>query len=143
MPLAPTRLVVDQDVPDSRDTIHQLLLDYNLRNAPPPNYQLLGILLKDSAGRTIGGLWGRSVYDWLFVEMLFVPEHLRGQDLGTSLLRQAEQIARARGCTGVWLDTFDFQALGFYQKLGYTLFGQLKDHPRGISQYWLQLRFDA
>jgi GNAT superfamily N-acetyltransferase len=75
--------------------------------------------------------------------MLFVPEGLRGQGLGTSLIRQAEEIARARNCSGVWLDTFDFQALPFYQKLGYTIFGELKDHPRGISQYWLQRRLDT
>jgi GNAT superfamily N-acetyltransferase len=136
----PTRLVVDQDIPGSRDSILQLLIDYNLRNGPPPNFKLLGILLKDEAGQTIGGLWGRSAYEWLFVELLFVPEQLRGQGLGTSLIRQAEEIARERNCTGVWLDTFDFQALPFYQKLGYTIFGELKDHPRGISQHWLQKR---
>jgi GNAT superfamily N-acetyltransferase len=141
--MEPKRLVVDQDVPDSRETIHRLLIDYNLHNAPPPNFQLLGILLKDEQGHTIGGLWGRSAYEWLFVELLFIPESLRHQRLGTSLLRQAEDIARTRNCTGVWLDTFDFQALGFYQKLGYTLFGQLNDHPRGISQYWLQRRLDT
>ena len=139
----PTRLVVDQDIPGSRDSILQLLIDYNLRSGPPPNFKLLGILLKDEAGQTIGGLWGRSAYEWLFVELLFVPEQLRGQGLGTSLIRQAEEIARERNCTGVWLDTFDFQALPFYQKLGYALFGELKDHPRGISQYWLQRRFDT
>ena len=93
-------------------------------------------------GATIGGLWGRSAYEWLFVELLFVPEHLRGSGVGNSLMRQAEKIAQQRGCTGVWLDTFAFQALEFYKKLGYTVFGELKDHPLGISQYWLQKRFD-
>jgi GNAT superfamily N-acetyltransferase len=141
--MEPTRLVVEEDVPDGRETIHKLLIIYNLRNGPPPNFQLLGILLKDDAGRTIGGLWGRSAYEWLFVELLFVPDELRGQGLGSSLMHQAEEIARTRNCIGVWLDTFDFQALPFYQKLGYALFGELKDHPRGISQYWLQRRFDT
>ena len=69
-------------------------------------------------------------------------EHLRGTGTGSQLMRQAEDIARQRQCTGVWLDTFAFQALTFYQKLGYTIFGELKDHPRGISQYWLKKRFD-
>ena len=141
--MEPTRLVVDQDVPDGRETILQKLIEFNAQNAPPANYQLLGILLKDAQGHTIGGLWGRSAYEWLFVELLFVPTDLRGQGLGTSLIRQAEDIARSRGCTGVWLDTFAFQALPFYLKLGYTIFGELKDHPRGISQYWLQRRFDT
>lgn len=136
-------VVVEEDVPDGRDTILQKLIDFNAQNAPPANFKLLGIFLKDADGKTIGGLWGRSAYEWLFIELLFVPEELRGQGVGTSLLRQAEEIARARGCTGVWLDTFEFQALPFYQKLGYSIFGELKDHPRGISQYWLQRRFDS
>jgi GNAT superfamily N-acetyltransferase len=134
------RVVVEEDVPDGRETILQKLIDFNSQNAPPANFRLLGILLKDDQGQTIGGLWGRSAYEWLFVELLFVPEELRGTGIGTSLIAQAEEIARERNCTGVWLDTFAFQALPFYQKLGYNIFGELKDHPRGISQYWLQKR---
>ena len=138
--MLPTISVVEEDIPAEREAILQRLIEYNLKSAPNPNFRLLGLLLKDEHGTTIGGLWGRSAYEWLFVELLFVPEHLRGTGTGTRLMQQAEDIARHRNCTGVWLDTFAFQALGFYQKLGYTIFGELKDHPRGISQYWLQKR---
>jgi GNAT superfamily N-acetyltransferase len=140
--MPPTVIVTDEDLPDGRETILDLLCEYNLQNAPDPQYRLLGLLLKDEQGGTIGGLWGRSAYEWLFLELLFVPEQLRGSGVGTQLMRQAEEIARQRGLTGIWLDTFAFQALGFYKKLGYTIFGELKDHPRGISQYWLQKRLD-
>lgn len=141
--MLPTIQVIEHDAPAEREAILQHLIAYNLKSAPNPKFQLLGLLLKDEQGTTIGGLWGRSAYEWLFVELLFVPEHLRGNGTGTRLLKQAEEIARQRNCTGVWLDTFDFQALPFYQKLGYTVFGELKDHPRGISQHWLQKRFDT
>lgn len=141
--MEPTRLVVDHEIPDSRETIHELLIDFNRRNAAPRHYRPLGILLKDDDGRTIGGLWGASRYSWLFVEMLFIPEHLRGTGLGSSLLRQAEEIARTRNCLGVYLDTFAFQAPLFYQKLGYTVFGELKDFPPGASKFWLQKRLDT
>ncbi len=50
-------------------------------------------------------------------------------------MQQAEDVARQRDCTGVWLDTFAFQALGFYKRIGYTVCGELTDQPRGISQY--------
>lgn len=132
--------VTDQDTPDGREAILPRLLAFNRENGPPTEYRFLGLLLKDSHDLTTGGLWGSSVYDWLFVELLFVPEPLRRSGLGRSLMLQAEIIARERGCTGVWLDTFAFQALPFYQKLGYTVFGELKDHPRGMSQFWLQKR---
>ena len=130
----------DEGRTEDREAIAAALMDFNRRNAPAPNFQMLGLLLKAQHGATVGGLWGRSAYEWLFVEMLFVPEPLRGAGYGQALMQQAEAVARERGCTGVWLDTFAFQALGFYQKLGYSIFGELKDHPRGISQYWLQKR---
>jgi GNAT superfamily N-acetyltransferase len=138
--MQPSVIVTEEDAPQEREAILQRLNEYNRQNAPDPNFRMLGLSLKDEQGATIGGLWGRSAYEWLFVELLFVPEHLRGSGVGTQLIRQAEDIARERGLTGIWLDTFAFQALGFYKKLGYTVFGELKDHPRGISQYWLQKR---
>jgi len=135
-----TVFYTDEGRNEDRDAILFPLMAYNRSNAPDPQFKVLGLLLKSDDGETTGGLWGRSAYEWLFVELLFVPESLRGAGVGTGLMRQAEQIARDRRCTGVWLDTFSFQALPFYQKLGYTVFGELKDHPRGISQYWLQKR---
>ncbi len=136
-------VAIDHDSPEDRAAILSALNHYNLANAPDPKFQMLGLLLKSDAGETIGGLWGRSAYEWLFVELLVVPESLRGRGIGTRLMQQAEAVARERGLTGVWLDTFAFQALSFYEKLGYTVFGELKDHPRGISQYWLQKRLDT
>jgi GNAT superfamily N-acetyltransferase len=139
----PTIVYTDAGRNEDREPILQALIAYNRSRAPDPKFQMLGLLLKDEAGATIGGLWGRSAYEWLFIELLFVPEFLRGTGLGSTLIQQAEQVARDRGCTGVWLDTFAFQALPLYQKLGYTVFGELKDHPRGISQYWLQKRLGS
>jgi GNAT superfamily N-acetyltransferase len=58
-------------------------------------------------------------------------------------MRRAEEIALDRGCIGVWLDTFAFQARGFYEKLGYSLFGQLDDHPRESARYFLKKRLQV
>ena len=54
-----------------------------------------------------------------------MPETLRGRGIGTDLLRRAEAEALVRGCHGAWLDTFEFQARGFYERLGYRCFGEL------------------
>lgn len=142
-PSTPEILYTDEGRNEDRDALAACLTEYNRGNAPPANFQMLGLLLKSPSGDTIGGLWGRSSYDWLFIEMLFVPEGMRGKGIGRQLMAQAESIAHQRCCTGVWLDTFAFQALGFYQRLGYSIFGELKDHPKGISQYWLQKRLQT
>jgi GNAT superfamily N-acetyltransferase len=116
------------------------LREYNLQHVSPPNFLPLALLLQDDEERIIGGLSGRSAYDWLFIDYLVLPTELRGKGLGTDLMNQAEDIARQRGCTGIWLDTFSFQALPFYEKLGYQRFGQIDDYPRGHTRYFLQKR---
>jgi hypothetical protein len=58
-------------------------------------------------------------------------------------MAEAEVFARQRGLLGVWLDTFSFQARPFYEKLGFSVFGTLHDHPAGGARYFMQKRFDA
>ena len=128
--------------PAARDAILAVLVAHNDAAAGrPPGVQPLAILLRDpESGAVIGGLWGQSVYDWLFIQYLAVPEALRGQGLGRELMSRAETVARERGCVGLWLDTFEFQARPFYEKLGYSLFGQIEDFPRGSRRYFLHKR---
>jgi GNAT superfamily N-acetyltransferase len=64
----------------------------------------------------IGELWGESYYDWLFVNFLIAPDEFRNCGVGSALMKKAEEIAMSRGCAGIRLDTFSFQALGFYEK---------------------------
>jgi len=66
-----------------------------------------------------------------------VPESLRGRRIGSDLLSRAEAEARTRGCSNVWLDTFEFQARGFYERLGYRCFGELAEYPPGFSRYFM------
>jgi GNAT superfamily N-acetyltransferase len=116
------------------------LSEYNLQNGPPPNFLKVALLVQGSDGKAVGGLWGLAAYDWLFVEYLAIPAELRRTGLGRTLMQKAEQIALEHGCIGVWLDTFAFQARPFYEKLGYTCFGQIDDYPRGSVRYFLQKR---
>lgn len=126
-----------------RATILEFLKAYNRTQAPPAAVTPLEILIRDADGTVLGGLHGASAYDWLIVELVFVPEQLRGQGVGSSLLARAEQAARARGCVGVWLDTFSFQARGFYEQLGYVVFGTIENHPVGGERYFLKKAFDC
>ena len=135
--------IAEQPTLDDREAVLAPLRAYNERMAGPAHSEPLAILLRDEDGNSVGGLWGRSGYDWLFIEYLAVPEALRGQRMGSALIAEAERVARARGCCGVWLDTFAFQARGFYEKLGFSVFGTLEDHPRGSRRYFLSKRLDG
>jgi GNAT superfamily N-acetyltransferase len=91
----------------------------------------LAVLLRDPAtGAVRGGLLGVSYYRWLIVDILILPEDLRGAGLGRRIMHAAEREAVRRGCIGVWLVSYSFQAPGFYRHLGYQEFGAL-DFPNG------------
>jgi len=53
---------------------------------------------------------------------------------------ETEKIARASDCIGIWLDTYEFQARGFYEKIGFEVFGTLEDHPAGSQRFFLRKR---
>ena len=132
-------LVIDPSAADEK-LIFDGLDDFNLAAAPrPAEEQRFAVLIKrPGSGETIGGLTGKQMFDWLYINLFHIPEVLRGQGLGRAVLQRAESFARERCLVGVWLDTFEFQARGFYEKQGYALFGQLDDFPRGSTRYYLR-----
>jgi GNAT superfamily N-acetyltransferase len=134
-------VVVDEPTAEDRAAIAAPLVAYNQENGPQASAESLVLLLKDGNGQTVGGLWGKTVYDWMYVELLAVPDALRGEGAGAALMKKAEALAVERGCVGAWLDTFAFQARGFYEKLGYAVFGEINDHPRQSARYFLSKRF--
>lgn len=105
-------------------------------------YQPFSVLLSDEPdGPVTGGLYGYSIFDWLFIQYVAVPLGKQGQGIGQELMARAEAWCRERGLAGMWLDTFAFQARPFYEKLGFSVFGEIEDHPRGSSRFFLQKRF--
>jgi GNAT superfamily N-acetyltransferase len=106
----------------------------------PADPRLLVIPIHADGGDVIGGLWGISAFRWLHLEMVFVPESMRGRGVGSALLAAAETEARTRGCLGIYVDTFSFQAVPFYEKTGYTTFGMLDDCPPGHQRLFFQKR---
>jgi GNAT superfamily N-acetyltransferase len=106
----------------------------------PATPRLLVIPIRNDIGIAIGGLWAVSLFGWLHLEMLLVPEPMRGQGIGSALVAQAESEARSRDCLGMYVDTFSFQAGPFYEKLGFSQFGVLDDCPPGHRRLFLQKR---
>jgi GNAT superfamily N-acetyltransferase len=119
------------------------LMDFNeVRSGRSLDYRSLTIFVTHpETDELLGGLWGGTIYSYLHIELLYLPEDLRGTGLGRQLMAQAEQEAIHRGCRGVWLDTFSFQARSFYERLGYTIFGAFEDYPPGHSRFFLRKNF--
>jgi GNAT superfamily N-acetyltransferase len=116
------------------------LLAFNEDRLGPADDQPVKFVARDSTGVVVGGVLGHTRWRWLYIAKLWVDEGVRGHGLGTRLMAAAEDLARSRGCTDVSLDTFEYQARPFYEKLGYELFGTLEGYPPGFRQYYLRKR---
>ncbi len=119
--------------PAMREAILAPLIAYNHEAGGPSGYAPVAVTVRDTEGAIAGGLWGYISYGYLFVELLCMGP-ARGQGIGTAVMALAEEEARRHGCVGIWLDTFTFQAPEFYQKLGFTAFGRIADHPPGQAR---------
>ncbi len=129
--------VEDQSNPDDVRYVENQLYAYNLPFTGEDQFRPLNIFVRSPDGKILAGLLGVTFWGWLHVDVLWVDAGLRGGGWGMRIMHAAEQEARSRGCMRVNLETHDFQALDFYQKLGYTLFGQLDDFPAGHRKYFL------
>jgi GNAT superfamily N-acetyltransferase len=104
----------------------------------PRRYQPLYLTLRDETGALIGGLIAATLWTWLSIDVLWVDPSLRGRGHGRTLLRAAENAALARGCTQAQLATFDWQARHFYERNGYTVWGELTGFPAGHSHFQMR-----
>lgn len=95
------------------------------------------LVLRAQGGRLIGGAHAILNMGLVEVRGLWVDPARRGEGLGRSLLAALEREAAARGVTRVALDTYDWQARGFYEKLGYRVFGTLR-YPAGPRRFYME-----
>ena len=124
----------------SADAIIALLRDHNAPYLGRPLPQPFRLALH-CEGTLAGGLLGQFRSHWLHIEILVVQPALRGSGAGRALIAAAEAAAREKGCHGLWLDTFDFQAPDFYEHLGFTRFGSIADFHDGHARHFFQKRF--
>ncbi len=136
--MTPKLTLTDMHDAEKIKLLGQKLMDFNRVNSGVPhNHRALTIYVNDSeTDELLGGLWGGTAYSALHIELLYLPEALRGAGFGRQLMAQAEQEAVRRDCHTIWLDTFTFQARGFYERLGYSVFGTLEDYPLGHSRFF-------
>jgi GNAT superfamily N-acetyltransferase len=96
----------------------------------------LGVLLHEVHGHLVGGLLGRTFWGWLVIELLWIDVPHRGAGHGRRLMAAAEEEGRRRGCHHATVDTYSFQAPGFYENCGYERVGSLDDFPQGHQRHF-------
>jgi len=88
--------------------------------------------------KLVGGAIGFVEYRWYFLDLLYIDEEYRNRKLGSCLLHNIDRFAYESGLVGIRTETWDFQAKGFYEKNGYSVFGEIKNCPPGTVCYFLK-----
>jgi GNAT superfamily N-acetyltransferase len=111
--------------------------DFNTQQAGDDRAQRLCFAVFGPGDEIVGGVIGVVYWDWLYIDLMWVREDLRGRGFGHRLLELLEEEAREQGARQVYLDTFSFQAPEFYKRHGYRVFGELKDFPAGHDRFFM------
>jgi GNAT superfamily N-acetyltransferase len=122
-----------------QEEVHRRLREYNrpfFRDQEDFSFHV------ERDGQIVAGIVAGSTYQTLEVEFLFVDEAYRGRGLGSLLLRTAEERARDAGIRHVLLNTYSFQAPGFYPKEGYTELFRIDNclGPHSQHFFWKDLK---
>ena len=99
-----------------KEYIYQKVQDYNQMFFEKAGFKDLGIYMRNEKDEIIAGLAGVLRGKWLLVQLLWVREDLRRQNIGSDILQKAEAEAKTYGCKHILLDTFECQAPKFYKK---------------------------
>lgn len=127
----PADLMVESE-PTPRDVrfLREGLYEYNVRATGISDGNFLSLFARAPDGSPVAGIFGWTWGGTCYIRYLFVSENMRGQGQGTRLMRAVETEAKSRGCRQIVLETHDFQAPRFYQKLGFTIVGRVDNYPQ-------------
>ncbi|MGG4467781.1 GNAT family N-acetyltransferase [Paenibacillus alvei] len=137
MTLQITREVNKKD----KQYIEEALYKYNLSHFPKDlggRYVEICLFLKDDKGTVRGGILSEVCWNWLEIHTFMIDEDMRKSGYGTKLLAEVEKIAVEKDCDFIKVDTLSFQALGFYEKNGYQVYGTLDNVGREHKHYYLK-----
>lgn len=101
------------------------IIDYNAPFFGSNPSQPFTIYIKDLKSEVIAGLTGFYKGKYVRVDLFWVHNEYRHQGLGKKLILKLEEFSKTKGCYYIQLDTFDFQARPFYEKLGFECIGTI------------------
>ncbi|MEW6997413.1 GNAT family N-acetyltransferase [Colwelliaceae bacterium BS250] len=119
------------------DYLDKKIADFNWANWEVTERTPLAVQIKNDNGEVIAGAAGRTFGDWLLIDTLWVSDELRGQNIGSQILKEIEFAAKQRGCVKCLLDTLNFQAMPFYEKYGYKTQWVQKNYPKTGCKYFM------
>lgn len=129
--------VLDNPEQEVIDYLDKKIADFNWANWEVNERLPLAVQIKNDQGEIIAGAAARTFGHWLLLNTLWVSDELRGQNIGSDILKKIEGAGKQRGCIKCLLDTLNFQAMPFYEKHGYKTQWIQQDYPKIGCKYFM------
>ncbi len=133
--------ILNSSTAEDSQYVRQQLIAYNASHISTElrdRYEELNFHVKNEAGEIVAGILSTLCWNWIEIDILWVNPEQRQQGFGSQLLLEVEQLARAKQCDFVMLNTFSFQAPEFYKKHGYTVTTVIENAPPGHTHYYFK-----
>lgn len=124
--------------PDDIQVIGDGIMAYANQEKGFQPLDFFAFFIRDPNHLIMGGCNGSTLYGCLYIDQLWVNDHIRNQGWGTKLIEAALHYGKEKGCTFAAVNTMDWEALGFYQKLGFKLEFERQGFQKNSVFYFLR-----
>ncbi len=134
--MTPSRSWVQDLTPEDASVVSTGVIAFGRSQAPGGHAQEIscGLYADD---RLLAGAVGRTEFRRLFISYLWVEESMRGQGIGSDVLRRLEAQALKRGCIDALIETLSDRNAELYERLGYAMMAHMHDYIPGFTRYIL------
>lgn len=101
----------------------------------------ISLTVRNDNNEIQGGLIARTWWKGLDIQYLWLQEGIRGQGYGKRMMLMAEEIAKERNCRMAYVDTLSLQSKGFYENLGYAVYGSMEGFADRHTRFYLNKYF--
>jgi len=132
-------LIIESVSPAQAQAVQELVTEleaYNQSQLGNSNKKPITSIIRQPNGKLVGGIFAFLSYGWCTIELLWIDEQYRDNNLATKIMKQIEQFAINEGVTRFKVETGSFQALDFYKKQGFEVYAELEDYPLGHTNYY-------
>lgn len=95
-------------------------------------------VIRDDSGVVCAAVIARIFWGQLHIKNVLSAENARGKGYALQLMEQAHSWGRSQGCDFAFVETMNFQAEGFYHKLGYVTEYTRQGYAAGTSFIYMK-----
>lgn len=98
----------------------------------------VAFIARTKNGQFAGAVVGELFWGTFHIKYVYVVKEYRGQKIASELVEKALKYSKENKCSFAFVETMSFQALDFYQKLGFQLEYTRAGYAHGAFFHYLR-----